>query len=60
MAVPKKKTSKCKSGMRRAHLGIKKVNVAIDSVSGELKLSHHISLVDGRYNNRQVLEKKEA
>ncbi|MCC8376936.1 MAG: 50S ribosomal protein L32 [Rickettsia endosymbiont of Graphium doson] len=58
MAVPKKKTSKSRRNMRRSHLALGKVNVIVDSQTGEYKLPHHISLVDGTYNNRQVVEKK--
>lgn len=56
MAVPKKKTSKSKRNMRRSHLAIKPVNVVVDSVTGEYKLPHHISLKDGTYNGKQVIE----
>lgn len=55
MAVPKKKTSKSRRNMRRSHHAIKKINVVVDAVTGEYKLPHHISLVDGYYNGRQVL-----
>jgi large subunit ribosomal protein L32 len=61
MAVPKKKTSKSKRGMRRGSNGSLKVklpNVVIDKTTGEYKLSHHISL-DGYYNGRKMIEKKE-
>jgi large subunit ribosomal protein L32 len=55
MAVPKKKTTKSKRNMRRAHDSIKPINVIVDPVTGEYKLPHHISLVDGTYKNRQVI-----
>lgn len=58
MAVPKKKTSKSRRDMRRSHLALGKVNVIVDSQTGEYKLPHHVSLVDGTYNNRQVIVKK--
>ncbi|WP_341764196.1 50S ribosomal protein L32 [Candidatus Tisiphia endosymbiont of Beris chalybata] len=58
MAVPKKKTSKSKRNMRRSHLALGKINVVVDSETGEYKLPHHISLVDGTYNGRQVIIKK--
>ena len=44
--------------MRRSHLALGKVNVIVDSQTGEYKLPHHVSLVDGTYNNRQVIVKK--
>jgi len=59
MAVPKKKTSKSKRNMRRSHLALGKINVVIDSETGEYKLPHHMSLTDGTYNNRQVTVKKQ-
>lgn len=55
MAVPKKKTTKSRRNMRRAHDAIKAVNVIVDPVTGEYKLPHHISLVDGTYKGRQVV-----
>ncbi|MFY9589383.1 50S ribosomal protein L32 [Rickettsia endosymbiont of Halotydeus destructor] len=58
MAVPKKKTSKSRRNMRRSHLAIGKVNVIVDSQTGEYKLPHHISKIDGTYNGRQVVMKK--
>ncbi|MCH2038139.1 MAG: 50S ribosomal protein L32 [Rickettsiales bacterium] len=59
MAVPKQKISKSKRGMRRAHKGLKKINVVVDQTTGEYKLPHHISLTDGYYNGEQVLLEKE-
>jgi large subunit ribosomal protein L32 len=58
MAVPKKKTSKSRRNMRRSHLALNKINVIVDSETGEYKLPHHISLSDGTYNGRQVVVKK--
>ncbi len=58
MAVPKKKTSKSKRNMRRSHHALKAVNVIVDPITGEYKLSHHISLTDGTYNKRQVIVAK--
>ena len=57
MAVPKRKTSRSKRGMRRGSNGSYKVklpNVLLDQTTGEYKLAHHISL-DGYYNGRQVI-----
>ena len=58
MAVPKKKTSTSKRGMRRSHHALTKVNVVVDSETGEFKLPHHMSLKDGTYKGRSVLESK--
>lgn len=54
MAVPKRKVSKSRRNMRRAHDSIKAINITFDSKTGEPKLPHHISLTDGYYNGRQV------
>lgn len=60
MAVPKRKTSKSRRGHRRAHKGLARVNVVVDSTTGELKLPHHISLEDGYYNGKQVILPSES
>jgi large subunit ribosomal protein L32 len=57
MAVPKKKTSKSRRDMRRAHHALDKINVVEDKTTGELKRPHHVS-VDGYYNGRQVTTDK--
>jgi large subunit ribosomal protein L32 len=58
MAVPKKKTSTSKRNMRRSHHALKKINVVIDSKTGEYKLPHHVSLKDGYYNGKQIIVPK--
>ena len=58
MAVPKSKVSKSKRNTRRAHDGIKKVTISYDSVTGEPKLSHHLSLKDGYYKGKQLVKPK--
>jgi large subunit ribosomal protein L32 len=60
MAVPKKKTSKSKRDMRRSHNALSKVNVVMDATTGEYKLPHHMSLVDGFYKGRKVIEESSA
>ncbi len=60
MAVPKKKKTKSRRNMRRASNGSYDANlpnVSTDATSGELKLSHHISL-DGYYKGRKVIKDK--
>lgn len=60
MAVPKKKKSISRSGMRRGSNGTFEAdfpNVTTDKTSGEFKLSHHIS-ADGYYNGRKVIATK--
>lgn len=56
MAVPKRKTTPSKRGMRRAHKGLSEVNVVENSTTGELHRPHHVSK-DGYYRNRQVTTK---
>ena len=60
MAVPKKKTSKSRRNMRRSHHALTKVNVVVDSETGEYKLPHHMSTADGTYKGRSVLVSKDA
>ena len=58
MAVPKRKTTKSRSGMRRSHIKISPKNIIEDKKSGEYRLSHHIDLKTGQYNGKQILEPK--
>lgn len=55
MAVPKKKTSKSRRNMRRSHHALGKINVIIDSESGEYRLPHHVDSLTGKYNDKQVI-----
>ena len=59
MAVPKRKTTPSKRGMRRAHDKLKKNPYVEDAESGELRRPHHIDLKTGRYRGKQVLKAKE-
>jgi large subunit ribosomal protein L32 len=56
MAVPKKKTSKSRRNMRRAHDGISAAGVMECSNCGELKRPHHICTACGHYDGREVVE----
>ena len=56
MAVPKKKTSKSKRNMRRAHDGLKTTNWVEDATTGEAVLRHHVDPKTGMYRGRQVTE----
>lgn len=58
MAVPKKKTSPAKRGMRRSADALKAPAYAEDKNSGEMRRPHHIDLKTGMYRGRQVLEPK--
>jgi large subunit ribosomal protein L32 len=59
MAVPKRKTTPSKRGMRRGHDALKAVNWVEDPHTGEVKRRHHIDLKTGTYKGRQVIEAKE-
>ena len=55
MAVPKKRTSKSRKGMRRSHDRI--IHTAASMVCpdcGELKLMHRVCMPCGTYRGRQV------
>ncbi|MCI5060083.1 MAG: 50S ribosomal protein L32 [Alphaproteobacteria bacterium] len=56
MAVPKRKTTKSKRNMRRAHDALKTTNWVEDANTGEAKRRHHIDLKTGMYKGRQVIE----
>ncbi len=57
MAVPKRKTSPSRKGMRRSHHALTGTTVAEDKTTGEIKRPHHVSK-DGYYNGRQVTTAK--
>lgn len=57
MAVPKRKTSPSRRGMRRSHHALDETTVREDKTSGEVKRPHHIS-PDGHYRGRKVTEAK--
>ena len=56
MAVPKKKTSKSKRDMRRAHDALKSPAKATCSNCGEVKVPHNVCPACGYYNGKQVIE----
>ena len=60
MAVPKRKTSPSKRGMRRSHDALKQPTYVEDNTSGELRRPHHVDLKTGMYRGRQILAPKEA
>jgi len=60
MAVPRRKTSPSRRGMRRSADALKKPTYAEDKDSGELRRPHHLDLKTGMYKGRQVLKKKES
>jgi len=58
MAVPKRKTSPSKRGMRRSADALKQPTYIEDKNSGELRRPHHVDLKSGMYRGRQVLKIK--
>ena len=58
MAVPKRKTSPMKRGMRRSADALKAPTYVEDKDSGELRRPHHVDLKTGMYRGRQVLKVK--
>ena len=58
MAVPKKKTSPSRRGMRRSADALKRPAYIEDKESGELRRPHHIDLKTGMYKGRAVLKVK--
>ena len=58
MAVPKRKTTRSRSGKRRSHIKFAKKNIVEDKNSGEYRLSHHLDPKTGMYKGRQVLDPK--
>lgn len=59
MAVPKRKVTPAKRGMRRSHDKLENPSYVEDKDSGELRRPHHIDLKTGKYRGRQVLEPQE-
>ena len=59
MAVPKRKTTRSRTGKRRSHIKFSTKNIVEDKKSGEYRLSHRIDLKTGFYKGRQVLDPKE-
>jgi large subunit ribosomal protein L32 len=56
MAVPKRKTSPSRAGMRRSHLALRAEAHAECGNCGELKRPHHVCAHCGHYDNREVVE----
>ena len=59
MAVPKRKQSPSRTGMRRSqNMKFSSKNVVEDKKSGEYRLPHHLDLKTGMYKGKQVLKVK--
>ena len=59
MAVPKRKVSPSKRGMRRSADALRKPTYIEDKDSGELRRPHHLDPKTGMYKGREVLKPKE-
>ena len=55
MAVPKKKLSKTRTGNRRSHLALKKINLSNCPKCGEKVIPHNVCDTCGTYKNDKVL-----
>ena len=60
MAVPKRKVTKSRQGMRRSHDQLKKGTYIEDPQSGEARLQHHIDPHTGIYRGRKILIQKNS
>ena len=58
MAVPRRKTSPSRRGMRRSADALAAPTYIEDKDSGELRRPHHIDLKSGMYTGRQILKPK--
>lgn len=58
MAVPKKRTSKAKRNMRRAHDAISGPKFVVEA-DGSVRRPHRLNLETGKYKNRQVITETE-
>jgi large subunit ribosomal protein L32 len=58
VAVPKRKTSPSRRGMRRSADALSAPTYVEDKDSGELRRPHHVDLKTGMYGGRQVLNVK--
>ena len=56
MAVPKKKTSKSKKGMRRSHDSLSNPSYAECPQCHEMYRPHHVCAHCGYYKNKEVME----
>ena len=55
MAVPKKKVSRARRNMRRAHDSLRRVAYVECPNCGELKRPHHVCAACGYYDGREVV-----
>ena len=55
MAVPKRKTSPSRRGMRRSHDSLSVPTFGECANCGELKRPHHLCEACGHYNGREIV-----
>ena len=60
MAVPKKKVSPSRRGMRRSHEALRREAHAECPNCGELRRPHHICSSCGHYDGREVVQAGDA
>ncbi|TNE37212.1 MAG: 50S ribosomal protein L32 [Alphaproteobacteria bacterium] len=60
MAVPKRKVTRSRRGMRRGHDALVSVQSNECSNCGELKLPHHVCGACGHYDGREVVAAQES
>lgn len=60
MAVPKRKTSPSRRGMRRSHHALSSNSIGECPNCGEMKRPHHICGACGFYDSRQIFSKTTA
>ncbi len=58
MAVPKRRKSKSKRDMRRAHDKVAVSNLSVCPQCGEARVPHYVCHSCGFYNGRSVIETK--
>ena len=58
MAVPRRKTSPSRRGMRRSHDALVAPTYVEDKDSGNLRRPHHVDLKTGMYRGKQILKPK--
>ena len=56
MAVPKKKTSKSRKNMRRAHHALSPNTAGVCKNCGELSAPHNVCRACGSYGGRKIIE----
>ena len=60
MAVPKRKVTRSRQGMRRSHDALPASSSQECPKCGELKSPHHVCQACGHYDEREVVEATEA